>query len=82
MIKVKSVAHMQQLIKKAGGMGDFFIAMGISRSSKDISWNGKTFWVLNNIDGTDQHLTPKQIMNKRYTNIGDAITQGAFYHRP
>ena len=81
MTQVKSVVHMKQLIKKSGGMGDFFIALNGCRSSKDIGWNGKSFWILNNIDGTDQHLTPTQIMNSKYTNIGTAIRNGSFYHR-
>ena len=36
-----------------------------------------TFHVHNDVDNTDQTLTSKQIMDKSYTNIGEAIKRKA-----
>jgi len=50
-------------------------------SRKLIQWDEeeKTFWVLNCIDDTEQTLTEKQMMDKEYTLIGEAIRKKAFY---
>ena len=61
---------------------DFFIKLNFgARSSKNISYNREQdrFYIVNEIDGTEQRLNSKNIMNERYTNIGKAIQMGAFY---
>lgn len=61
---------------------DFFIQLNFgARSSKNISYNREQdrFYIVNEIDGTEQRLNSKNIMNERYTNIGKAIQMGAFY---
>jgi len=61
---------------------DFFIQLNFGiRSSKCISYDSihDLFWVLNEVDGSEQSLTPEQIMDEDYTNIGKAIKYGAFY---
>ena len=51
------------------------------RSSKWIVWDDieKKFYIHNLIDDTEQVLTEKQLMDKSWTNIGYAMTQGALY---
>ena len=61
---------------------DFFIQLNFGiRSSKSISYNKDTdtFYIINNIDGTEQELNSQTIMDEEHTNIGKAITLGAFY---
>lgn len=59
---------------------DCFIALnGGLRSSKGIYFTGKRFEILNEIDGTTQNLTEKELMDKDFTNIGQALLNGALY---
>jgi hypothetical protein len=75
MNKIKSV---EQLKKESKGGADFFIALNYGlRSSKNILFNGKEFEIFNEIDGTSQLLTEKQLFTK--SNIGKAIEKGAFF---
>ena len=37
------------------------------------------FYVLNLIDDTEQNLSEAQLMDETLTNIGAAITKGAFF---
>ena len=80
MQQVKTTDQLKEMI--ASGVHDFLIrlAFGI-RSSKNIDYNAKTglFYVMNEIDGSEQELTESQLMDECYTNIGKAITIGAFY---
>jgi hypothetical protein len=49
------------------------------RSSKSVEWmpeQGK-FWILNEIDGSDQELTEKQLFTD--SNIGEALEKGALF---
>lgn len=77
-IKVKDVAHLRELV--VSGKHRYFIALNFGlRSSKYISLNGDNFCVFNEIDGSDDILTEEEIMDTRYTNIGEAIKYGAFF---
>lgn len=78
-IKVKSVEHLHELVKE--GRTDYFIQLnGGFRSSKYINeGEEKDFFVLNLIDDTEQELSDAEIMDKSITNIGEAITEGAFW---
>lgn len=77
-IKVKDVAHLRELV--ASGKHRFFIQLNLGlRSSKFITGNGDNFCVFNEIDGSDDILTEEEIMDTRYTNIGEAIKYGAFF---
>lgn len=61
---------------------DFFIQLNFGmRSSKCISYDPThdLFWVLNEIDGSEQSLTSEQIMDEDCTNIGKAIKYGSFF---
>lgn len=78
--QVKSVNQLKTILAD-GETKDFFIMLNFGlRSSKAISFDGdNTFYVLNEIDGTEQELTEQELMDSDITNIGKAINNGAFY---
>ena len=78
--QVKSTDQLKTILAD-GETKDFFILLNfVLRSSKAISYDGSsTFYVLNEIDGTEQELTEQELMNSDLTNIGKAINNGAFY---
>ena len=78
--QVKSVNQLKTILAD-GETKDFFILLNYGlRSSKAISFDGdNTFYVLNEIDGTEQELTEQELMDSDITNIGKAINNGAFY---
>lgn len=78
--QVKSVNQLKTILAD-GETKDFFILLNFGlRSSKAISFDGdNTFYVLNEIDGTEQELTEQELMSSDLTNIGKAINNGAFY---
>ena len=78
--RVNSLDKLKQMCN--GVTKDFFIQLNFGiRSSKSISYNKDTdtFYILNEIDDTEQELNSQTIMDEEYTNIGKAITLGAFY---
>lgn len=80
MKKVNTIEHLKKMIEE--GTHDFFIQLNLGfRSSKMLDYNPITdkFYIINEIDGTEQRLNSRNLFNKRYTNIGYAIERGAFY---
>ena len=78
--RVNSLDELKQMCD--GVTKDFFIQLNFGfRSSKNISYNKDTdtFYILNEIDDTEQELNSQTIMDEDYTYIGKAITQGALY---
>ena len=80
----KKITSMEQLKKEAMDEddADFFILLrGYFRSSKRIIWeeDEKRFFIINYINDSEQELTEAQLMDKGYTNIGYAMTQGALF---
>jgi hypothetical protein len=80
----KRIGSLEELKKAAQNEQDseFFILLrGYHRSSKRIFWDeGKRhFSILNCIDNTKQVLTESQLMDREYTNIGYALTNGALF---
>ncbi len=80
----KKITSMEQLKKESKDQwdGEFFILLnGNLRSSKRIVWEEeeKQFFITNFIDDSEQELTEAQLMDKRYTNIGYAMTKGALF---
>lgn len=75
---MKQITTLTEL-KKLGASGiECYIRLnGGLRSSKYIEYDGNRFHVLNEIDGTWQRLTPRQLMSPNYTNIGRAMKLGA-----
>lgn len=78
--QVKSINQLKDILAD-GEVKDFFILLNYGlRSSKAMSYDGdNTFYVLNEIDGTEQELTEQELMDDDITNIGKAINNGAFY---
>ena len=78
--QVKSINQLKDILAD-GETKDFFIQLNHGlRSSKSMSYDGdNTFYVLNNIDDTEQELTEQELMDDDITNIGKAINNGAFY---
>ena len=70
---------MQQLKRESKQGAEFFILLRFNlRSTKWIKWDvkDKVFNVINFIDGSEQILTEKQLMDQGWTNIGHAINSG------
>lgn len=77
---MKQINSLQELIDTIqSGNHDFFIGGGLCKSSKYIEYDDDTFYIINEIDDTEQTLTTKELFNKDYTNIGTAINNGTFY---
>ena len=77
---MKQITSLEDLINTIkSGKEDFFINGGIWRSSKTITYDNEKFYVFNEIDGTEQELTPEQLFDEEYTNIGKCINIGRFY---
>jgi len=78
----KQITSIEQLKRESENGADFFILLNHNlRSRKWIVWDEdeKNFFIINLIDGTEQELTEKQIMDGDWTNIGYAMTKGALY---
>ena len=70
---------MQQLKRESKQGAEFFILLRFNlRSTKWIEWDAqnRVFNVINFIDGSEQILTEKQLMDQGWTNIGHAINSG------
>lgn len=85
-VQINSIEQLRTTLKKNGDFKDFAIVLGGGGmfSRKEIALTetptGKErFHVHNCIDDSMQLLSEKQMMNKDWTNIGDAILKGAFY---
>lgn len=77
---MKQINSVEELIEEIkSGNNNFFIGNGLLRSSKYIECDDDTFYIVNEIDGTEQTLTAKQLFDEDYTNIGISINNGTFY---
>jgi len=79
MIKIKSL---QQLKRESRVGAEFFIHLKFNlRSTKWIEWDvqNRAFNVINFIDGSEQVLTEKQLMDQEWSLIGHAISCGRLY---
>jgi hypothetical protein len=79
MIRIKSI---QQLKRESRQGAEFFIHLKFNlRSTKWIEWDAqnKVFNVINFIDGSEQTLTEKQLMDQEWSDIGHAINSGWLY---
>ena len=77
--QIKTVSQLKKASPKDGGADFFILLNGNCRSSKHISWDGEKFVVLNEIDSSEQELTPEELFDEAHTNIGKAMKAGAFY---
>ena len=77
---MKQINSVEELIEEIkSGNNDFFIGNSLFRSSKYIECDDDNFYIVNEIDGTEQTLTKKQLFDEDYTNIGTSINNGSFY---
>ena len=81
-IKIKDIKELKCLASHEVGI-DCFITLGreMIRSSKHIKYNeiNKHFYILNEIDDTEQTLNEAELMDEDLTNIGKALKLGALY---
>jgi hypothetical protein len=78
----KKITSIEELKAESKDGAEFFILLRpYLRSSKYIWWDeqARHFEVTNYIDGSEQALSESEMMDKSLTNIGEAITKGAFY---
>ena len=75
--RIRTIDQLKELAKN--GLDCFILLNGGLRSSKHIRYypDENRFYVLNLIDDSEQELTENQIMDKGYTNIGEAMKKGA-----
>ena len=75
--RVRTIDQLKELAKN--GLDCFILLNGGLRSSKHIRYypDDNSFYVLNLIDDSEQELTESQILDKAYTNIGEAMEKGA-----
>ena len=75
--RIRTIEQLKELAKN--GLDCFILLNGGLRSSKHIRYypDDNSFYVFNLIDDTEQELTESQILDKAYTNIGEAMEKGA-----
>ena len=75
--RIRTIQQLKELAKN--GLDCFILLNGGLRSSKHIRYypDDNSFYVLNFIDDSEQELTESQILDKAYTNIGEAMKKGA-----
>lgn len=82
--QVNSLDQLKQLISDNGKTEshECFIQLNGCRSWKVISYDEENdkWFVLNEVDDSEQELTSQQMFDANYTNIGSAISKGAFYY--
>ena len=76
-MRIKTITQLKELAKN--GLECFILLNGGLRSSKYIRYypDDNSFYVLNLIDDSEQELTEAQILDSKYTNIGQAMEKGA-----
>ena len=83
-IRVRDYEHFKTFFKDSeqGNGREFFILLnGGLRSSKHIWQESEDkWWILNEIDDSEQHLTKEELFDKSITNIGYATEKGGFFY--
>lgn len=81
MKQIKSIKELRSAILNESKHDFFILLNGGLRSSKciDLSDDEQIFLVDNEIDGVEEQLTEEELMDPGCSNIGVAITKGAFY---
>ena len=77
--KINNIETLKEISKD--GVDCFILLNAGIRSSKHILYDDddKIFYILNEIDDSEQELTEQQLMDLEYTNIGVAILKGALF---
>ena len=79
-VENKKIKNMEQLKSESKNGLDCSISLnGCLRSSKHIWYDedSNEFEIINLIDGSEQCLNPEELMDKDFTNIGEAMKKGA-----
>ena len=76
-VQIKTIRQLKHESMK--GARFFLLLNKFMRSSKWISWDGSKFYIMNEIDGSEQRLTERQIRNPYYSNIGLALDKGFLF---
>jgi hypothetical protein len=81
MTKISSIKQLKELCLEENGPIDCFIQLGALRSSKSICFDDEDgkFSIINEIDDSEDILSPSELLDKSLTNIGEAIQKGCFY---
>ena len=78
--QIKNLEHLKEVLSEREDCAELVIKLnGGLRSTKVMSYDGETFYILNAIDDTEQELTETQLMDRHYTNVGYALQQGALF---
>lgn len=84
--KIKSIEDLRKALAGSDDFKDFAIVLGGGGmfSRKEIALSStrtgrERFHIHNCIDDSMQWLSERQLLNKEYTNIGEAMSKGAFY---
>ena len=75
-VRIPNLAALDDAI--ADGNHDYAVVLRGLLSRKTITKKGSRYVIENDIDGSTQRLTTKQLMDRNYTNVGVAIQHGAF----
>ena len=84
--RVRSIERLKEILGASEDSQEFFVSLagGLCKSSKMMHMykvgTKDRFWVLNEIDGTEQRLTEAKLMDAAVTNIGVAMEAGCFFH--
>ena len=77
--RITTIQQLKELAKNENGLDCFILLNGGLRSSKHIRYwpDDNSFFVLNLIDGSEQELTEGQLLDRAYSNVGEAMKKGA-----
>ena len=77
--RIRTIEQLKELAKDKAGLDCYILLNGGLRSSKHIRYypDDNSFFVWNLIDDSEQELTESQILDREYTNIGEAMEKGA-----
>jgi hypothetical protein len=81
-IRINNIKKLKSLASHENGL-DCFISLNFSiKSSKHIQWipAEKLFYILNEVDNTEQNLKEEELLDENITNIGKALKLGALYY--
>jgi len=76
--RIRNIGQLKELAKADNGLDCYILLNGGMRSSKHIRYYSEdnSFFVLNLIDDSEQELTESQILDREYSNIGEAMEKG------
>lgn len=73
-MQIKTIEQLKSVCEETS---EFYVMLNHGlRSSKNLSYDGDKFYLIHEIDWSEEELTETELME---TIIGEAITKGAFY---